>query len=296
MMFELRPTLPTGFFLKNIFITFIQALYKHQLTNQDAVQRRKISLKKYSKLTAAFMLAALFALCAAACASADSFDRVLDRWRKTQYFQSDMDGNLTISCTYYSAEYVEAYVQSEAKKNLWTQQEMDDFKYRFLSALKLNETIPVFIEFVNNGPSMHPGPFDIMVALRIKNKTYKPVDYDKRFNFRFQGKKDGLVFFPRYDEKTGKDLLEGVKSVRLEFRPAVSVTLDGKSPSFVWDVSRDDPQKLYQGTTASRLETDRLIKRLEKLRDDKAGEEAKIRAIDDEITTIQQRLDELAAM
>ena len=82
--------------------------------------------------------------------------------------------------------------------------------------------------------------------------------------------------------------------MRLEFRPATSVTLDGRSPFFIWDVSRDAPQKLYQGTTASRLETDRLIKRLEKLRDDKADEEAKIRAIDDEITTIQQRLDELA--
>ena len=253
-------------------------------------------MKKHVKFTTAVLLAALVSIFAASCASADAFDKVLDRWRKSQYFQSDMDGNLTITCTYYSAEYVEAYVQSEAEKNLWTKQETEDFKYRFLSTLRLNETIPIYIEFINNGPSMHPGPFDIMVALRIKNKAYKPIDYDKRFNFRFQGKKDGFVFFPRYDEKTGKDLLEGVKSVRLEFRPATSVTLDGRSPFFIWDVSRDDPQKLYQGTTASRLETDRLIKRLEKLRDDKADEEAKIRAIDDEITTIQQRLDELTAM
>ena len=134
-------------------------------------------MKNHAKLTAAVLLAALFSIFAASCASADAFDKVLDRWRKSQYFQSDMDGNLTITCTYYSAEYVEAYVQSEAEKNLWTKQETEDFKYRFLSTLRLNETIPIYIEFINNGPSMHPGPFDIMVALRIKNKTYKPIDY-----------------------------------------------------------------------------------------------------------------------
>lgn len=253
-------------------------------------------MKKKAKLTAAILLAALFSVLAASCLYADAFDKVLDRWRKSQYFENDMDGNLTITCTYYSAEYVEAYVQSEAKKNLWTQQETDDFRYKFVSMLRLDETIPVFIEFVNNGPSMHPGPFDTMVALRIKNKTYKPVDYDKRFNFRFQGKKDGLVFFPRRDEKTGKDLLAGVKSVRLEFKSATSVTLDGKNPFFIWDIADDDPQKLYQGTTASRLETDRLIKRLEKLRKDKSDKEAELNAINSEISEIQTRLDELATV
>ena len=73
-------------------------------------------MKSHAKLTAAVLLAALFSIFAASCASADAFDKVLDRWRKSQYFQSDMDGNLTITCTYYSAEYVEAYVQSEAER------------------------------------------------------------------------------------------------------------------------------------------------------------------------------------
>ena len=33
------------------------------------------------------------------------------------------------------------------------------------------------IEFINNGPTMFLGPFDIMVKLRIAGKTYKPVSY-----------------------------------------------------------------------------------------------------------------------
>ncbi|MCQ4763311.1 hypothetical protein [Cloacibacillus evryensis] len=248
-------------------------------------------MKKLSILTIAVFIALISLLSQA---NADSFDNVLKSWSKTQYFQNDMDGNLTIKCIYYSAEYIEAYIQSEAKKNLWTQSETEDFKYKFLTALNLDETIPIYIEFENNGPTMYLGPFDNMVTLRINNKVYKPVEYDKRFNFKFQGKKDGLVFFPRYDQKTGKDLLEGVKTVRLDFKPAISVTLEGKSPFFLWDINKDNPAKLYQGTTAARMETNRLIKRLEKLRKDKAEEEAKLASINGEISTIQTRLDELA--
>ena len=141
---------------------------------------------------------------------------------------------------------------------------------------------------------MHMGPFDIMVKLRIKNKLYKAADYDKRFNFSFQGQKDGLVFFPRYDEKTGRDLLKDVKNVRLEIAPAVSPLLEGREISFMWDVARDNPSKLYEGTTAARIETERLLKRLENLRKDKAEEESRLSAIENEISTIQSRLDELA--
>lgn len=240
------------------------------------------------------LLAALFGVICAACAQAGAFDSVLHRWRKTLKYDDDANGNLRIRCTYYSAEYIEADIQNEAEKNLWTQQETDNYKYNYLKALQLNEMIPIHVEFVNNGPTMYLGPFDNMLSLRIKNKTYKPADYDKRFNFKFQGKKEGLVYFPRYNEKTGKNLLEGVKSVRLEFKPAISTILDGKTPVFLWDVARDDPQKLYAGKAAARFETDRLLKRLEKLRADKAELEDKMRAIADETEIIQRRLDELA--
>ena len=141
---------------------------------------------------------------------------------------------------------------------------------------------------------MFLGPFDIMVKLRIAGKTYKPTDYDRRFNFKFQGKKEGLIFFPRFDEKTGKDLLKGVKNVSLEFVSAISPILEGKTISFIWDIDRDDPQALYRGKAADKLETERLLKRLEKLRKDKAEEEAKLASINGEISTIQARLDELA--
>jgi len=231
---------------------------------------------------------------AAAAASASTIDQVISRWEKEQRFVNKMGNNLTITCTYYSAEYIEAYIQSEAQKNMWTQNETDDYKYNFLQALQLSEMIPVNIKFMNNGPTMHLGPFDIMVKLRIGNKLYKPVDYDKRFNFQFQGEKEGLVYFRRYDEKTGKDLLKGAGTVRLEFNSAISSILDSKEPRFMWNVANDDPSKLYQGKSANRFETDRLLKRLDKLRKDKSDFETQLKTVNDEIATIQARLDELA--
>ncbi len=246
------------------------------------------------RISLLLLFALFFSLGTADTSYADTFDQVLQRWTKSRKIVDDEGGNLEVKATYYSAEFIEALIQKEAKDNLWTQQEADDYKYKFLSSLKLDELIPIQIEFINNGPTMFLGPFDIMVKLRIAGKTYKPVDYDRRLNFKFQGKKEGLVFFPRFDEKTGKDLLKGVKNVSIEFVPAISPILEGRNISFIWDIARDDPQALYKGAAANKLETDRLLKRLEKLRKDKAEEEAKLKAINDEISTIQNRLDELA--
>lgn len=249
--------------------------------------------KKYFMITAVLFSVFLLAVPAL---NAASFESVLQRWTKSIKYidKENMIDNLEIKATYYSAEFIEAMIQNEAKNNLWTQQEAEEYKYNLLGALKLDEMIPINIEFVNNGPTMHLGPFDVMAKLMIGNKEHKMVDYDKRFNFRFQGKKEGLVYFPRFDEKTGKDLLKGVKSVRLLFVPGISSITEGRRPEFMWDVANDDPSKLYLGKSAARFETDRLLKRLEKLRKDKDEHEKQLKGINDEIATVQSRLDELA--
>ena len=238
---------------------------------------------------------ALFITAICATAYAAAIDNILLRWRKKVLYQ-DGTSNLTVAVTYYSAELVEAEIQNEAEKNLWTQDEMERYKYRYLQMLNLSEMIPIKIEFVNNGPTMHPGPFDKMIDMKIGNKTYEPVDYDKRLNFAFQGEKEGLVFFSRFDPKTGKNILDGQKRVTITLSAGISPLIAGRGrmARFFWDIKNDDPSKLYAGQTAARLETDRLLKRLENLRKDRADEEARLRAIDDEINTIQTRLDELA--
>ena len=249
--------------------------------------------KKFSLI---LLVVVTFVLCSVTLASAESFESVMLRWTKSiKYIDKEtMIDNLEIKATYYSAEFIEALTQNEAKGNLWTQQEAEDYKYKLLGALRLDEMIPIQIEFINNGPTMYLGPFDIMAKLMIGNKEHKMIDYDKRFNFKFQGTKEGLVYFPRYDEKTGKDLLKGIKTVKLIFLPAISTVTEGRRTEFLWDVGKDDPTKLFQGKTAARFETDRLLKRLEKLRKDKSEQEKQLKGINDEITTVQTRLDELA--
>ena len=246
------------------------------------------------KLLTLIIISLLFLLTIISSVYASESDQIIKRWTKERYYQNSEGANLTVSAVYYSSEYIEANILEEAKKNMWTQSEADDYKYNFLSALQLTEKIPIKIKFINNGPSMHVGPFDIMVKLKVNGKLYKPVGYDKRFNFKFQGEKEGLVYFPRYDTKSGKELLKGAKTISLEISSAVSTTLDGKNVTFLWDVNKDDPSKLYQGKAAERFESDRLIKRLEKLRKDKTTLESQLKAVDEEITTIQTRLDELA--
>ncbi|NLV82401.1 MAG: hypothetical protein GXZ18_05250, partial [Synergistaceae bacterium] len=105
--------------------------------------------------------------------------------------------------------------------------------------------------------------------------------------------KEGLVFFPRYDAKTGKDLLKGVKTVRLELKSTISPRMKN-DVEFIYDIGNDDPQKVFKGKTADKMETDRLLKRLEKLRKDKAEIDAQLKTVVSEIDTIQKRLDELA--
>ena len=97
------------------------------------------------------------AICATAYAAA--IDNILLRWRKTALYEENTS-NLTVAVTYYSAELVEAEIQAEAEKNLWTQDELERYKYRYLQMLNLAEMIPIKVEFVNNGPTMYPGPFD----------------------------------------------------------------------------------------------------------------------------------------
>ena len=248
------------------------------------------------KSLAIFIMIVLVTFSLASIVAADTFDQVLQRWTKNKLLidrEFEDSSTLEIWATYYSAEFIEAYVQNEAKNNMWTQSETEDFKYNFVKALRLEDTIPIQIKFENNAETMYLKPFDIFVSLRIGKNVYKPLDYDKRFNFKFQGDKEGLVFFPRYDAKTGKDLLKGVKTVRLELKSTISPRMKN-DVEFIYDIGNDDPQKVFKGKTADKMETDRLLKRLEKLRKDKAEIDAQLKTVVSEIDTIQKRLDELA--
>jgi len=223
---------------------------------------------------------------------AADFDSILQKWSRTYSTRGDMGDELTIVATYYSAEYIEALVQREAEKNLWTESEVENYKYELLKALQLEEYIPIMLSFDMKGAPLRMAPFDNKVTLWVGSTKLSPADYDKRFNFKLSGKREGLVYFPRYDEK-GKSYLEGVSTLRLTIDGNIGPITMGKQIDFYWDVSQDDPSKLYQGRVAAQLELERLIKRLNQLKDQKSQLEEQMAGIEKEIETVEARIEEL---
>jgi len=236
------------------------------------------------------ILAGLF-VCGAPSFGAD-FDSILQKWSRNYTTKGELGDELTIVATYYSAEYIEALVQREAEKNLWTESEVENYKYELLKALQLEEYIPIMLSFDMKGAPLRMAPFDNKVILWVNSQKLSPADYDKRFNFKLSGKREGLVYFPRYDE-SGKSYLEGVSTLRLTIDGNIGPITMGKQIDFYWDVSKDDPSKLYEGRAASRLELERLIKRLNQLKDQKSKLEEQITGIEKEIEMVEARIEEL---
>ena len=216
-------------------------------------------------------------------------------WSHETTEKSD-DGSQTIKlrATYYSNEYVEQLIASEAEKNLWTKDEMENYKYTLLKNLNLVETIPFHIYIQIQGMPMYPGQFDKHITMMVRGKKYSPVDYDRRLNFKILGERDGIVYFPRYDEKTGKPILEGAKDVRIIFDKSISYALTGRANDvlWVWDLGRDRGS-ITGGRAADRLEIDRLQKRTDKLADERRKLQQQMDALNKEYSEINARIDEL---
>lgn len=268
---------------------------------------------KMKKIAAVLLVAVFTALCAlsAGCAAEKApkvkeskqskqirsqFQKIMHSWIRSEN-RRDTENSQTsyveVEAAFFSPEYIEAHVQDQAQKNLWTEQELEDYKYKYLQTLQLDKMIPFLIRIDNSAEAMHMAPFDNIVKMRVGGKTYKPVDYDKRFNFRLMGEIEGLVFFPRYDEKTGKPLIpEKGGTVQLEFNSFMSPILKSNI-NLMWSLGNQDISRLYQGKTAARLESGRMLERLEKLRKEKEAIDAKAGTMQQEIDTIQKRLDDL---
>lgn len=227
--------------------------------------------------------------------SADIADRVLKAWtRSGEYNDGSGSQMIRFRVTYYSAEYVEALVQSEARKNLWTRDEEELYRYNLLKTLDLENKIAFHFDIYVTGIPVYMQPFDRQLKLYAGKKILEPVDYDKRFNFKLSGPRDGMVWFPRYDEKTGKSLIDGVKDLRLNINGSVSqATAKTGDVRFIWDITGDDPSVLTKGSAAARLEMDRLVQRVEKLREERNKLQEQMDAIDKELGEVDIRVEEL---
>ncbi|MCL1941076.1 MAG: hypothetical protein FWG09_03965 [Synergistaceae bacterium] len=241
-------------------------------------------------------MAALFVLCAFAgsALAAGIEERVMRQWTRSERYARDSDQIVELKITYYSAEYVEALVQSEAEKNMWSNDELERYKYNLLKTLNLDESIAFHIDMNVLGSPLYLAPMDKFFKLRLGGKIYDASDYDKRFNFKLSGRRDGMIWFRRYDEKTGRDLLEKVKDIRMSILSHFSMATAGRGDlMFIWDITKDDPSKLTKGQAADRLELDRLLKRMEKLVSERSELEKQLNKVNEEFASINKRVEEL---
>jgi hypothetical protein len=251
-------------------------------------------MKQFFKRAVVLALSTLFLTWTAASLSAASkYDATMARWSKTENARDDMGGSFTVKATLYTAEYIEALMQSEAEKNLWTSSELEDYKYNFLKDLNMDENIAIHLEIEELGPTAHMAPFNEMVSLWIGKTKYAPTQYDQRFNMPLQGKRDGLIYFPRFNEKTGESLLNKSVSLRLVINGAVSPVLVTKEIRFIWDIEAQNAGGSVSGSATDRLEVDRLIRRMEKLSAEKAELESQLEAKNSEINEVNARIEEL---
>lgn len=250
-------------------------------------------MKKIMKTACLTILAlAIAAAQIAPALAATKYDAALNKWTRTYQRRDDLGSTFIIKATIYTSEYIENLMASEAEKNLWTQSELEDYKYNFLKDLNMGERLPIYLEIEELGPTAHMNPFEEMLFLWIGNKKYEMVDYDRRFNMPLQGKRDGLVFFPRRDEKTGESLFKKKTNLRLSLVAGATPIINSEI-RLLWDVSVAEMEGEIIGSASNRLEIDRLIRRIEKLASEKSDLESQLSTLNREIEEVNKRIDEL---
>ena len=241
-----------------------------------------------------FTASLIFLLMTVPSFSAETEDETLKAWsHETKAQNKEGDQDIRLKITYFSNEYVDALVNSEAERNMWTADEMENYKYTLLKNLNLGESIPFHLEMYVRGIPMYAQPFDKHITMMVGGKKYTPIDYDRRFNFKILGPRDGMIYFPRYDEKTGKEVLSGARDVRVIFDSAISHALAERGDvTWIWDLTKDRG-KIAGGRAADRLEADRLIKRSSKIDAERAELQKKIDELNKEYESVNKRIDEL---
>ncbi|MDR3253965.1 MAG: hypothetical protein LBT31_00160 [Synergistaceae bacterium] len=225
--------------------------------------------------------------------AANKYETAMAKWSRQEEYKDDLGARFIVRATLYTADFIENLMENEAEKNLWTASELEDYKYNFLKGLKLEDYIAIHIDMNQLGPTAHMAPFNEKVNLWIGTKKYSPAEYDQRFNFPLQGKRDGMVFFARYDEKTGEPLLNKDTTLRLIMLPGISPVLGTKEARINWDVKADSLGIPTGSTATDRIEVDRLLRRMEKLSTERADLESQLEAKNREIEEINSRIEEL---
>lgn len=131
--------------------------------------------------------------------------------------------------TYYSPELWKLHKENAMEVNVETTSD-------FLTDIRDEDAVIFKIRIKNNAPPIQLNPLNSMITLRIDNKRYKSTEHDINLSREFQGENEGYVYFPRFDPKTGADVLKNAKRIWFELSTLISPVMQGQTPSLRWDL------------------------------------------------------------
>ena len=144
--------------------------------------------------------------------SASPFDetvRILERWTVSHWGQ-----DCFVWIVHYPKELTNSWVEAEAVRSGMTDVERENFRKNFISELKLDEAETFLVSVYSFG--MRPiniSPVSENIALiSASGERIKPVKYDSALDYPAGGVVQGLVFFPKQNNKDYVIALKGMSA------------------------------------------------------------------------------------
>lgn len=159
------------------------------------------------KFTLVFLILVLCASASFALTSLQEANTVLDKWTSFHW-----GNDCFVWIVHYSEDLVDPWVRAESEKQGMSPEEEDLYRQTFLDELKITETEAFLFSFYSFGPNdMDMSPFSDKISLRTESgKVSAPLSYDPSFDLPMRGVVQGIVFFPKQEERVFGIIVKGL--------------------------------------------------------------------------------------
>ncbi len=159
------------------------------------------------KLTLVFLILVLCASASFALTSLQEANMVLDKWTSFHWGK-----DCFVWIVHYSEDLVDPWVRAESEKQGMSPEDEGLYRQTFLDELKINETEAFLFSFYSFGQNdMDMSPFSDKISLRTKSgKVSAPLSYDPSFDLPMKGIVQGIVFFPKQEERAFSIIVKGL--------------------------------------------------------------------------------------
>ncbi|MFA7620536.1 MAG: hypothetical protein WCY56_01685 [Aminobacteriaceae bacterium] len=123
---------------------------------------------------------------------------ILERWTAFHWGRDCL-----VWLVHYPEELVEPWVEAEAARSGMSQAERDQYRLSFTSELRISEAEPFLLTvYVFSPRPLDLGRFESSIMLLTGDgRKIPPVSYERKFDQPLSGITQGLVFFPKQEDK-----------------------------------------------------------------------------------------------